>query len=49
MHGIKAEARISSDNETDSDGDATEITYGASRGTEISRKIETSVEENFWP
>ena len=43
MHGIKAEARISYDNETDIDGDATEITYGAGRRTEISRKIETSV------
>jgi len=30
-------------------GDATEITDGAGRGTEISRKIETSVEEIFWP
>jgi len=30
-------------------GDATEITDGAGRRTEISRKIETSVEENFWP
>jgi hypothetical protein len=31
------------------DGDATEITDGAGRGTEISRKIATSVEENFLP
>jgi hypothetical protein len=30
-------------------GDATEITDGAGRGTENSRKIETSVEEIFWP
>ena len=30
-------------------GDAMEITDGAGRGTEISRKIETSVEEIFWP
>jgi hypothetical protein len=30
-------------------GDATEITDGAGRRTEISRKIETSVEENFLP
>ena len=30
-------------------GDATEITDGTGRRTEISRRIETSVEENFWP
>ena len=30
-------------------GHATEITYGAGRQTEISRRIETSVEEIFWP
>ena len=30
-------------------GHATEITDGAGRRTEISWKIETSVEENFWP
>jgi hypothetical protein len=43
MHGIKAEARLCYGNETDMDGDATEITDGAGRRTEISRKIETSV------
>jgi hypothetical protein len=30
-------------------GDATEIADGAGRRMEISRKIETSVEEIFWP
>jgi hypothetical protein len=49
MHGIKAEARLCYGNETDMDGDATEITDGAGRRTENSRRIETSVEENFWP
>ncbi len=43
MHGIKAGARLCYGNETDMDSDATEITDGAGRGTEISRKIETSV------